>query len=148
MPSNNWGPYFPQSQFSYQPPVGTGTPPPTGDLDPAQSPSGSVTGQSSTWEFANSEMAVEYETTNLVAALQDQTADPSPQTSVTPGTAPLGPSIGGKIPTLETIPSAPSGSFEMFGTPAISNTLAISESFAGVSPAEIAVFNFGATGNI
>jgi hypothetical protein len=102
----------------------------------------------STWEFANSEMAVEYERSNIIAAQQDQTADPSPQTAVTPGAAPLGSSVGGKIPVLETIPSAPSGSFEMFGTPAIANTLAISESFAGVSPAEIAVFNFGATGNI
>jgi hypothetical protein len=58
MPSNNWGPFSLASSLQYQ--NSGGTPPPTGNLNPPQSPSGSVTGQSATWNFANSETSTRY----------------------------------------------------------------------------------------
>jgi len=124
-------------------------PPATGTIIVPQAPSGSVTGESSTWEYANTELAAKYFTSNLINAAHDGTSNPSPQTAVTPGTAPNGPSVGGTQPTLETTPSAPSGSYAMQGVTAIANTLSISYSFAGVSPAAIQVYNFGSSlGNI
>jgi hypothetical protein len=51
---NNWGPWQLASNL-----IG-GTPPPTGNLNPPQSPSGSVTGQSATWNFANTETSTRY----------------------------------------------------------------------------------------
>ena len=124
------------------------TPPPTGNLVPPQSPSGSVTGQASTWEYANAKMAVQYYTTNLKNAQADGIVNPSPPTQVTAGTAPYGPSIGNSQPTLETTPNAPSGSYSMQGATAITNLTSITVSFAGIAAAQIAVYNFGATGNI
>jgi hypothetical protein len=47
------GPWQPASNLQY--PNSGGTPPPTGNLNPPQSPSGAVTNQSATWNFANSE---------------------------------------------------------------------------------------------
>jgi hypothetical protein len=48
---NQWGFYVPQSTYEY--PNSGGQPPATGQLDPPQSPSGSVTNESATFNFAN-----------------------------------------------------------------------------------------------
>lgn len=54
MPSNNWGPYPPATDGGSAPVYPpTATPAPTGQLDPPQSPSGSVTGQSATFNYTN-----------------------------------------------------------------------------------------------
>lgn len=121
------------------------TPPATRLLAPPQSPSGSVTGQASTWEFTNSQLAATYYTTNLNGT--DGMVNPSPLKQVTPGTAPNGPSVGNKIDS-QTLPTAPTGSYVMSGAASITNLLAITSSFAGVPAAQIAVFNYGAQGNI
>ncbi len=127
--TNQWG--------GWSLPTTGGTPPPTGQLAPPQSPSGSVTGEASTWEFANGELAAQYFTSNLVSAAHNGVAfgsgdEPSPGLNI-----------------AETLPAAPSGaSYEQQGATAISNVLAISESFAGLNPASVAVNNFGATGNV
>lgn len=55
MPTNNMGPWQLASNLQYG-----GTPPPTGNLVPPQSPSGSVTGQSATWNFANGETSTHF----------------------------------------------------------------------------------------
>ncbi len=125
--TNQWG--------GWSLPTTGGTPPPTGQLAPPQSPSGSVTNESATWNYANSETSTENYVSAMVAAGQEavsfNTTEPSPALNV-----------------AETTPAAPTNSFVQEGTPAISNTLAISESFAGVAPSNIQVFNFGATGNV
>jgi hypothetical protein len=52
MPSNQWGPFVPNTGASAEPVYPpSATPDPTGDLDPPQSPSGSVTGESGTYNF-------------------------------------------------------------------------------------------------
>jgi hypothetical protein len=139
MPSNNWGPYTSNIDGPVYPP--TATPPPTGQLDPPQSPSGGVTNESATWNYANSETSTENYVSAMVAAAQDAVPFDFQANIQTSG------DLAGKF-DVETIPSPPSGSFIQEGSPAISNTLAISESFAGVAPASIAVNNFGATGNV
>jgi hypothetical protein len=54
--TNQWGPYTANDGTAEYPnyavPQGTATPSPTGDLDPPQSPSGSVTNESATFNFA------------------------------------------------------------------------------------------------
>ena len=124
------------------------TPAATGSLVPPQSPSGSVTNQASTWEYTNSEMAVQYYTTNLTKAGDDGVVLPNPQPNVVAGSAPYGAVVGNKIDS-QTLPVAPTGSYVMQGTNAISNLLSITASFAGIPAAQIAVFNFGSSlGNI
>jgi hypothetical protein len=56
--TNQWGPYTTQDSSgaeypNYKPLVGTATPPSTGLLAPAQSPSGSVTNQAATFNYNN-----------------------------------------------------------------------------------------------
>jgi hypothetical protein len=77
--TNNWGPYTTAdatgAQYpSYPAPEGTATPPPTGTLAPPQSPSGSVTGQAATWNFANGETSTENYVSVLVAKTQQGSA--------------------------------------------------------------------------
>jgi hypothetical protein len=77
--TNNWGPYTTAdstgAQYpSYPAPEGTATPPPTGNLAPAQSPSGSVTNQSATWNFTNGETSTEEYVSVLVAKTQQGSA--------------------------------------------------------------------------
>ncbi len=139
MPSNNWGVYYITGA------AGSGQVGNPSLQTPPQSPSGSVTGQASTWEFANSELAATYYTTNLNET--DGVANPSPQANVTPGVAPNGPSVGNKI-DAQTLPTAPTGSFAMQGKVAITNLTSITASFAGIDPKSISVNNFGATGNV
>ena len=123
--TNQWG--------GWALPTTGGTPPPTGQLAPPQSPSGSVTGEASTWEYANGELAATFYTSNLVSAAHDGVAfgggdEPSPALNV-----------------AQTLPAAPSGSnYEQQGAVAISNVLAISESYAGLAPASVAVNNWTA----
>jgi hypothetical protein len=127
--TNQWG--------GWALPTTGGTPPPTGQLAPPQSPSGSVTGEAGTWEFTNSELATTYYTSNLVSAAHNGTAfgsgdEPSPGLNV-----------------AETTPNPPSGSsYEQQGAVAISNLVSITASYAGIAPASIQVNNFGATGNV
>jgi hypothetical protein len=70
-----------------------------------QSPSGSVTNQASTWEYANSELAVQYYTAALVSAAQKgvafnfQGGTPAPALNI-----------------AQTTPAAPTGSFTQQGT--------------------------------
>lgn len=96
-----------------------------------------MTNEAATWNYANDETSTENYTSNLVSAAHDGVAfgsgdEPSPASNV-----------------AETIPNAPSGgSYEQQGAPAISNLVSITASYAGVQPAEIAVNNFGATGNV
>jgi hypothetical protein len=129
MPSNQWGPWAL--------PTTGGTAPPTGNLVPPQSPSGSVTSEASAWEYTNNEMAASYFTSNMVSAAHDGVAfgsgdEPSPALNLS-----------------ETTPAAPSGSnYEQQGVPEISNLASITSSFAGVQPSEIAVNNYGSVGNV
>ncbi len=52
--------YLPTAaDVSPAPPLGTGVPPPTGAITVPQSPSGSVTGESADWNFANTETSTE-----------------------------------------------------------------------------------------
>jgi hypothetical protein len=44
----------------YGSPTNWGTPPSTGSLTPPQAPSGSVTNQSATWNFTNSQTSTHY----------------------------------------------------------------------------------------
>ena len=94
----------------------TNTPGATGLLTPAQSPSGSVTGQASTWEFANTELAVQFQTARLVAAQNDGVAfdQTDPPTPTAPG-----------YTTTETTPAAPSGTYKTYGTAYISRATLI-----------------------
>src|SRR5208282_1814288 len=123
------------------------TPPSPGAIVVPQSPSGSVTNQASTWEYANSEMAVQYYTTNLTKAGDDQVVNPNPQPNVVAGTAPFGAVVGNKI-DAQTLPTAPTGTFSSSGAAAITNLTSITASFAGIDPKSIAVFNLGQVGNI
>jgi hypothetical protein len=50
---NQWGFYTSASAYSYAPPLGGGTPPAPGSIVVPQSPSGSVAGQSASFNFAN-----------------------------------------------------------------------------------------------
>jgi hypothetical protein len=73
--TNNWGPYTTAdatgAQYpSYPAPQGTATPPPTGNLAFPQSPSGSVTNQSATWNFTNGETSTQNYVSGLVAKTQ------------------------------------------------------------------------------
>jgi hypothetical protein len=125
MPTNNYGPYYITGA------AGSGQVGNPSLQTPPQSPSGSVIGEASTWEYANGELAATFYTSNLVSAAHDGVAfgggdEPSPALNV-----------------AQTLPAAPSGSsYEQQGAVAISNTLAISESFAGLNPASVAVNNF------
>jgi hypothetical protein len=81
MPSNQWGPYFPQASYSYPAPIGSGVP--TAPATPAQSPSGSVTNQSAPWNYTNSETSTQFYldvTLNVDSAQQGQPAQNSPVT--------------------------------------------------------------------
>ena len=118
-------------QLEIQPQTLSNTPGATGLLVPPQSPSGSVTGQASTWEYTNSELAVQYATTNLVNAAQKGTANPGAQPNVVAGSSPYGAVVGNKI-DVETRPSAPSGTFVQQGVAQISNVAIITASWPGV----------------
>ncbi len=131
MSSNQWGVYYITGA------AGSGQVGNPSLQTPPQSPSGSVTGESSAWEYANGELAAQYFTSNLVSAAHDGVAfgssdEPSPALNVS-----------------ETTPVPPSGSsYEMQGVPAISNLTSITNSYAGVPANQIQVFNFGSTGNV
>jgi hypothetical protein len=138
---NQWG-YFSTSTDgpNYAPPIGTAVPPPAGETDPSDAPdatSETANNFTASWPYVNSETPAQFFTSNMVSAMRDGVAfgsgdEPSPALNVS-----------------ETLPAAPTGAaYEMQGPPAISNTLAISQSFAGVAPSAIQVFNFGATGNV
>jgi hypothetical protein len=138
---NQWG-FFSTSTDgpNYAPPIGTATPPPTGQTDPPDAPdatSEAANNFTASWPYVNGEMPATFYTSNLVSAAHDGVAfgsgdEPSPALNV-----------------AETTPNPPSGSsYEQQGAVAIANTLAISGSFAGVNPASLAVFNFGAVGNV
>lgn len=64
--NNNWGPASPTANGAdapiYPP---TATPPATGSLSPPQSPSGSVTNEAATWNFANDETSTQEFLTNV-----------------------------------------------------------------------------------
>ena len=129
-----------------QPLAITNTPPAPGNIVVAQAPSGSVTGRASTWEYANSELAVTYYTTNLANG-DNGIANPSPQANVTPGIAPNGPSVGLKA-DVQTTPAVVQGSGTTPGTPAMLAS-AIQNSIAGLPTGSLAVFNYGSSiGNI
>jgi hypothetical protein len=96
------------------------SPQPTGDIVVPQSPSGSVTNESSTWEYNNSELAVQNYTAAMVSAAHQGIAFQF-NTPVTPGVAPLGASVGLKE-DVETTPGAPSGSYVQQGAVALTET--------------------------
>jgi hypothetical protein len=136
--SNAWGYFAPQSTYEY--PGSGGTPPSTGETDPPDAPdatSETANDFTGSWPYLNSEMPAQFYTSNMVSASRDGVAfgsgdEPSPGLNVS-----------------ETTPNAPTGAaYESQGAVAISNTLVISESFAGVPASAIQVFNFGATGNV
>jgi len=62
MPSNNWGPWFPASTFSY-PPTGV----PTAPAPAPQSPSGSVTNEAAPYNFNNSVTSTQEYLENVLA---------------------------------------------------------------------------------
>ena len=99
------------------------TPPATGALVPPQSPSGSVTGQAATFNYTNTITSTKKYTAAMVAAQANSTSF-NFTTAVTPGSAPLGSSVGLKE-DLQTTPSAPTGSYSQVGVAAISNTAAV-----------------------
>lgn len=99
------------------------TPPAPGLLVPPQSPSGSVTNQSATYNFNNTITSTKKYTGALVSAAENATSF-NFTSAVTPGTPPLGPSVGSKI-DVQTTPSAPSGTFSQVGTAAISNAASV-----------------------
>lgn len=99
------------------------TPPATGALVPPQSPSGSVTNQAATYNYTNTVTSTKRYVTAMVAAATNSTSF-NFTTAVTPGSAPLGSSVGLKE-DLQTTPSAPSGSFSQSGSAAISNALSV-----------------------
>ncbi|HLX84849.1 MAG TPA: hypothetical protein VKR59_13180 [Terriglobales bacterium] len=112
--TNNNGPYTgPANSDTFPTYAPTATPPATGGLVPPQSPSGSVTNQASTSEYANSELAA----TNFTTQLQDAAQKGDAFTNcpaVAPGVAPYGPCVGLKE-DVQTTPSAPSGSYVQQG---------------------------------
>jgi hypothetical protein len=128
--TNSWGPFSTAAPGDVLP-IYTPTATPSEPSTPPQSPSGSVTGQSSTWEFDNSELAATYYTSSMVSASRDGVAfgsgdEPSPGLNVS-----------------ETTPGVPSGSsYEQQGVVAISNVASIT--IAGTPQNEIAVFNWTA----
>jgi hypothetical protein len=64
MPTNNMGPWQSASNLEYQ--NAGGTPPPTGDLDPPQSPSGSATNESATFNYAHGVTSTEEFLTDVI----------------------------------------------------------------------------------
>ena|SRR5229473_672710 len=105
-PSNQMGPYYTSSvPVNTDPAVAPGAPP---AID--QSPSGSVTGKASDWENANSELAVQNYTGDLVAAAHDGTAFRTDQPPAASNVA-------------QTTPSAPTGSYVQEGTAVASGTV-------------------------
>jgi len=58
-------------------PIGTGTPPPTGEIVVPQSPSGSVTGESAQFNYANDITSTSEFLTNVVAVESPQQGAPA-----------------------------------------------------------------------
>jgi hypothetical protein len=76
MANNQWGPYFPQSQFEYG---GQPTTPAT----PAQSPSGSVTGQSAAWNYSTGDTSTNEFLQNVALVEGAQEGSPALTSPVT-----------------------------------------------------------------
>lgn len=120
--SNSWGPYAAASTLSYQEPIGTGTPPPTSNLAPPQSPSGSVTGEAATWNYTNGETSTENYTSAMVEAAQEGTPF-NFDSGTFPSTLPLGLNVNETTPTYN--PNADSGVQE--GTPALTEVQIVAD---------------------
>jgi hypothetical protein len=88
----------------------TNNPPATGLLVPPQSPSGSVTGQSATWNYNNTETS----TQNYTAGLNSTDGVPMAPQDLTNPPAPPGYNIA------QTKPNAPTGTFVQQGTATVS----------------------------
>jgi hypothetical protein len=74
---NQWGYFTAQSTYSYPAPVGDGVAPSTGNLGPPQSPSGSVTGESATFNFAETITSTEEFLTNVIEVDSAQQGAPA-----------------------------------------------------------------------
>jgi hypothetical protein len=105
---NQWGFYIPASTYEYS--SDGGIPPATGALVPAQSPSGSVTNESATFNFAETITSTENYVSQITAARNDGTpfSDELPVNLV----------VDGKF-DLETVPSGPGGSEGSEGSPQV-----------------------------
>ena len=114
------------------------TPPAPGTITVPQAPSGSVTNQAATYNFNNTITSTKKYTQALVAAAENATVF-NFTSAVTPGVAPLGSSVGLKE-DIQTTPSAPTGTFSLSGTAAISNAAAVV--LAGLPQAQQAFFKF------
>ena len=114
------------------------TPRTPGLLVTTQSPSVSVTGQAATYNYKNTITSTKKYTSALVAAQVNSTSF-NFTTAVTPGSAPLGSSVGLKE-DVQTTPSAPSGSFSQSGVAAISNAAAVV--LAGLPQSQQQFFKF------
>ena len=90
---NQWGYYTPASTYTY--PSDGGVPPATGTLDPPQSPSGSVTGESATSNYATGETSTETFLADVLVVDRTQQGTPA-ISNVTSITA----SMGGINPNL------------------------------------------------
>lgn len=109
--NNQWGPAQPDA------PAGN-EPPPTGDIVVPQAPSGSVTNESATFNYANTITSTE----NYLSEMIDAADEGVPFNSAQPPPA---------LNVDETTPDAPTGSDTQQGSPALNAP----NSFAGVLPA-------------
>jgi hypothetical protein len=109
-PTNQWGGYYSSNTpVNFADGTTPSNPPATGLLVPAQSPSGSVTGQSATWNYNNTETS----TQNYVSGLNQVDGVPMAPQDATNPPAPPGYNIA------QTTPRAPVGSFVQQGQPAL-----------------------------